>query len=479
MRTHHWKKFADMIPHPARHVSGQARRELFRANLPLTSILLFFLAPSGFAQSPAEKLAAHTNEFRPEVIEVTEGVHVAVGFALANSILIEGEDERGPGVIIIDTTESQAAAKAIKAEFDKITTAPVRAIIYTHFHADHIGGAKVFAGDDNPDVYSHPTTTARATELDGPVNPIYLRRAVRQFGIGLGPDLFMNCGIGPRLHVSLGQASGFIPANITVEDELEVTVAGVKLKIVHAPGETADQLYVYLPERKLLAPGDNYYKAFPNLYAIRGVPYRDVRHWADSLDLMLGEEVDFLVPSHSRPIVGTEAIRDTLTAYRDAIRSVHSMTLEGMNRGLTPDELAHEIALAPELASQPYLEEFYGTVSWSVRSIFSGYMGWFDGNATNLFPLAPPDRARRMAELAGGAEKLLAQATDALAAGDAQWAAELCDNLIALDPADGGALNLKANALTALAEEQVSANARNYYLVSAVELRVAARRALP
>src|SRR5690606_31490380 len=104
------------------------------------------IALNAAAQSPAEKLAAHTDEFRKEVIEVTDGVHVAVGYALANSILIEGDD----AVIIVDVTESPAAAQEIKAEFEKITDKPVAAIIYTHNHTDHIMGAKVFAGDDAP-----------------------------------------------------------------------------------------------------------------------------------------------------------------------------------------------------------------------------------------------------------------------------------------------------------------------------------------
>ena len=82
-------------------------------------------------------LAAHTEEFRREVIKVTDGVWVAIGFGLANSILIEGDD----GAIIVDTMESLEAAALVKAEFDKITTKPVKAIIYTHNHADHIFGA--------------------------------------------------------------------------------------------------------------------------------------------------------------------------------------------------------------------------------------------------------------------------------------------------------------------------------------------------
>ena len=96
-------------------------------------------------------LAAHSAEFKQEVIKVTDGVYVAVGFGLANSVLLEGDD----GVVIVDTMESAEAAVPVKAAFNKITSKPVKAIIYTHFHPDHIQGATVMAGDDNPAVYSH------------------------------------------------------------------------------------------------------------------------------------------------------------------------------------------------------------------------------------------------------------------------------------------------------------------------------------
>lgn len=74
------------------------------------------------------------------ISQVTEGVHVAIGFALANSILLEGPD----GLIIVDTTETIAAAEKIYQEFRKISPSkPIKAIMYTHNHADHTFGAQV------------------------------------------------------------------------------------------------------------------------------------------------------------------------------------------------------------------------------------------------------------------------------------------------------------------------------------------------
>jgi alkyl sulfatase BDS1-like metallo-beta-lactamase superfamily hydrolase len=110
------------------------------------------------------------------------------------------------------------------------------------------------------------------------------------------------------------------------------------------------------------------------------------------------------------------------------------------------------------------LQEFYGTVPWAVRAIYAEYAGWFDGNATRLFPLAVKERAARITELAGGREQILSRARRALAENDFQWAAELADYVLAVDAGHIEAKRLKARALTELGERQISAIARNYYL---------------
>ncbi len=227
---------------------------------------------------------------------------------------------------------------------------------------------------------------------------------------------------------------------------------------------------MWLPEKSVLLPGDNIYKAFPNLYTIRGTAYRDVRVWVDSLDRMRQLAPEHLVPSHTGPLSGASAVQAVLTDYRDAIQFVHDQTIRGMNQGLTADELAVRIRLPGHLAASPWLQEFYGTVAWSVRNIFSGHLGWFDGNPARLYPLPPRDEAARWADLAGGYEPLVAAAEAALARNDYQWVLEITDRLLRLDPTDPRPRNARVTALTALGEQQGNPNARHYYLTAAAEL---------
>jgi alkyl sulfatase BDS1-like metallo-beta-lactamase superfamily hydrolase len=74
------------------------------------------------------------------------------------------------------------------------------------------------------------------------------------------------------------------PTKTFSDDRFELETAGLKLLLVHAPGETPDQIFVWLPTKKVLLPADNYYKSFPNLYAIRGTANRDAMLWVNSLD---------------------------------------------------------------------------------------------------------------------------------------------------------------------------------------------------
>jgi alkyl sulfatase BDS1-like metallo-beta-lactamase superfamily hydrolase len=423
-------------------------------------------APGSLNIGTNPDLIAHSAEFRQEVIKITDGVYVAVGFGLANCILLEGDD----GVVIVDAMESVEAAVPVKEAFSKITAKPVKAIIFTHYHSDHTNGAAVMAGDDNPDIYSHASTSYYMDRIATITRETTYRRAMRQFGTLLPEGGLINAGIGKALEFDESKTLGMLVPNKTFsKDRLDLEIAGLKLNLFYAPGETPDQIFIWLPEKKILLPADNYYKSFPNLYAIRGTAYRDVKRWVASLDKMRALKPEYLVPQHTRPVSGAEEIYQTLTNYRDAIQFVHDQTIRWMNKGLTPMEIVEKVKLPPHLARQPYLHEYYGTVPWSVRAIFDGYLGWFGGNSTDLFPLPLKERARRFADLAGGEQALLERARQAVEGQDYQWALELTDQLLQLNPESAEARKLKAAALKALGSRQIAATARNYYLTQALE----------
>ena len=195
--------------------------------------------------------------------------------------------------------------------------------------------------------------------------------------------------------------------------------------------------------------------------------------------MMLKEGPEYLVPGHTRAVAGKKAVADVLTAYRDGIRYLFEKTVEGINNGLTPDELVDFVELPERFASHPYLQPYYGNPQWAVRSIFTGYLGWFDGNPTNLQRYSTQEHAKRVISLAGGTDKLLNQAKAAMSNGDPQWAAELCDYLIATGEHADAAKLLKADALESLGRNFVTAIGRNFYLTVAQELRQSAKPVEP
>ena len=413
-----------------------------------------------------EDLIEHTKEFEKRVYSYENGLHIAVGYGIANSIMVEGVD----GNIIIDASDSVAEAEEVYSHFRKINSNPISAIIYTHNHGDHTFGAAYYynLNEEKPMVIAHESTSHYVERIMGILNPIISKRSSRMFGTELPSDEVINVGIGPYLGVSQSPI-GYIKPTVTFGDELKINISGIEIELYHAPGETNDQLFVWLPKQKALMPGDNIYRTFPNLYTIRGTPHRDVKSWIRSLDHMRTLKPEYLLPSHTKPLSGPD-VMETLTIYRDAIQYVHDQTIRLMNKGYSADEISNLIELPSEVSQSPFVREFYGTIRWSVKSIFNGYLGWFDGNVSNLDPLSSKDYAERLVLLSGSEEDLFLALQQAVESKDMQWALQLSDSLLALNYKNDSTKELRQEAIQHIGDRATNPNKRNYFLSSANEL---------
>ena len=413
-----------------------------------------------------EKLFKHSEEFTQKIYSYENGIHAAVGYGIANSYLIEG----GGLNIIIDATDSTFQAEKVYAEFKAINANPIAAIIYTHNHGDHTLGAKYFVDqqDKTPLVIAHESTAKSVEKIFGILNPIISSRSSKMFGTALPEEDVVNVGIGPYLSVGRS-APGYIKPNVTFDNELKLNIAGIAFEFFHAPGETDDQIFVWLPEYQALFPGDNIYKTFPNLYTIRGTSHRDVNAWVNSLDMMIALKPKNIFPSHTLPFAGDSAL-ETLMIYRDGIQFIHDQTIRLMNQGMHPEEIIENIELPSAVASSPYLQEFYGTVRWSVKSIFNGYLGWFSGNISELDPTSTFKRAKFVSKMVGGPDALFAELEKAITNEEMQWALELSDLLLAIDHRSSEVTRYRAEAAFYLGTMASNPNKRNYFLSEAQRL---------
>jgi hypothetical protein len=437
------------------------KRMIGRTHAGAALAVLLLLATDGrlAAQEFAgrEKLRAHSDEFRKDVIKVTDAVYVAVGFSDANSILIQGDG----GSIIVDTTSDVTDAGAVKASSRNSPPRP-----YARSSTPTPTRITPAARPSSPEMTTLRSTVINFSSTASPTlaEPAAMAAtsSVHPFRTRCSSMLALACSSDDTL---LRRATSLQPAHSVAtgwRSRLRVFACTSSILLERRPKTSPSGCPI-----NALLPGDDFYKAFPNLYAIRGARLRPVDQWVASLGMMISLGAEYLVPGHTRPIIGSANVRVTLTIYRDGIKSILDQTIEGMKKGERPDELVRQVKLPAALADSPYLQEFYGTVARAVRAIYTDYAGWFDGNPANLFPLPEKDRAARIVELAGDPEQVLLKTRRALANKDFQWAAELSDYVLAIDGANVEAKRLNAAALSELGERQISAIARNYCLSAA------------
>ena len=401
--------------------------------------------------------------YQKTLTKVNDHIYHFLGYGISNAVAVLGETS----VILIDALDSTGYGEELKEDLARLTDKPVKTIIYTHGHPDHRGGAGVFR-DTVEEVIAFAPKKPVLKYYDR-LKDVLNQRGAYQFGYGLTDEETISQGIGIREGWAVGKGSlDFIaPTTMYHEDEVERVIDGVKLKMVSAAGETDDQIFVWLEEDQVICTGDNYYGCWPNLYAIRGTQYRDIAAWADTLGVILSYDAKALLPGHTRPIMGREQIQDQIGTFRDAIEYVLLETLDCMNKGMTISETTEQVKLPEKYLDKEYLGEFYGTVEWSVKSIYCGYVGWFDGNAAGLMPVSDSKYQTVIRELIGD-EKLKDKIKEYMNEGQFQIALQL------LELADGKESSeyreLKKEALLKRAGQMTSANARHYFIASAKNL---------
>lgn len=455
---------------------------------PLTLAIALTALPAFAQQSPATKRLLERNKmFENQIIKVADNVYTAIGYQVTANSMIIGDD----GVIIVDPGQAPVFASRVRKAFEEITDKPVKAIIYTHSHGDHVNGAAAFYEEGKGievwarSNFGSESARNQMTGLEGGVRASNTQgfdlKPEQKIGVGVAipPDrrpagsLMVDGGArsgggqaqGQQATTGRGQFTRIDPTHTFSEDRKRIEIAGVTLDLVSAPGETADQLYVWLPDRKVVFAGDNFYQSWPNVYPLRGTARRSIRDWISSVDKMVQEGPTHLVGGHTTPMLNKAA--EVLTNYRDAMQWVHDRTIEGAKKFMTPDELVEYAALPEKFAELDYLGSYYGSVEGTIRDIYAQDLGWFDGDPLNLHRESPVKQSQRMADLGGGVHVLMSKAREAMDAEDYLGAAQLAQHVIRLRPENKGAKRLLGEALLILGERTFNAPMRNYTISSA------------
>jgi alkyl sulfatase BDS1-like metallo-beta-lactamase superfamily hydrolase len=395
-------------------------------------------------------------------------VHCPLGL-LGNSTIIEGND----GLIVYDTGVNAEAGALIASEIRKISDKPVKAIFYSHHHGDHHGGTSAIVDRADVDagkvaIYAWDNHDVERRNEFGEIGIRQAMGVAYYGGAFLAPEEMHHHGIGL---IPAGGSPGFIPETHTLSANAELTIAGVTLQVFYTGGEAISEFGIHIPEFDMVIIADEFFTGFPNMHSIRGSKPRIPDNYITALDRVLDIGPEWLLGSHIMPIHGKDQIEGTITRYRDATQYLWDQSIRLINKGYTPVELQHALKDMPDhFWEPPYSVPMYGTPFTTVPEFFTGWVSWFTGDATDMFPTEPKSKAERFVALMGGIDTTLDAAKSAHAEGDHQFAAELAQLVVRAEPDNEDAKLVKAAALRARGYQELNPIARSWYLTGALEL---------
>jgi alkyl sulfatase BDS1-like metallo-beta-lactamase superfamily hydrolase len=411
------------------------------------------------------------------LFKVTDRIYQVRGYDISNITFVQGDT----GWIVFDPLISMETAKAA---YDLVSAhlgqKPVRAVVYSHSHVDHYGGVRALVSDaevaaGRVEILAPEGFTEHAISENVIAGNAMSRRAVYMFGALLprNPRGGVNGGLGQT--VSAGTVTLILPTD-TVRQTGEVrTIDGVEMVFQMTPGtEAPAEMNTWFPQFKAMWMAENTTNTLHNVLTLRGALVRDSLRWAGFIDETLdlygpGTEVKF--QSHHWPMWGSARIVDYLKKQRDLYKYIHDQSVRLMNQGYVAAEIAETLEFPPELDRYWPNRGYYGTLRHNSRAVYQRYMGWYDGNPSDLNDLPPEPAARKYLEYMGGEAAVLERARRDFANGEYRWVATALKYVVFANPGSVEGKALLADAYEQLGYQAESGPWRSVYLQGALELR--------
>ena len=364
------------------------------------------------------------------------------------------------------------------------------AVIYSHDHGDHYGGAsavvspadaasgkvKVIAPDDF--MRAVDRGSVGRDQSGGRAGPVSVRRRP----LPVGERGIVDYGEGEIVARGPAGAGPIIPPNDSITKPFESrTIDGVTFEFQLAlDTEAPSEMFVYLPQAHVLDMGEDAYPYVAQSSAHSRHVVRNALSWSQALNTALdrfGGDVQILINQHQWPVWGNARARTHRAEnHRDLYKYIHDQTLRMMNEGMAPARdcrRADHAAGAGEglVAAAAITARCPRTRMRSISAIRVGM--------TAIRPISirlpPVEEAKKQVEYMGGADAAIARAREDFKAGNYRWVAQVMDQVVFADPSNKEARALAADAFEQMGYCAETAPWRNSYLLAAQKLRGATR----
>lgn len=409
--------------------------------------------------------------------EVDKNIYQVRGYDLSNITFIKGDS----GWIVFDPLISAETAKAaLDLINQELGERPVTGVVYSHSHIDHYGGAlgvttreDVEAGEVQ--VLAPVTFTEHAVSENVIAGNAMSRRAIFMYGSLLPRNAQGGLSGGLGMTTSAGTPGLLLPTREIKETGETVTIDGVTMEFQMTPGtEAPAEMNTWFPQWNALWMAENTTNTMHNILTLRGAQVRDALKWSGFINETIeryGDKAVVKFQSHHWPVWGNDRIVPYLKKQRDIYKFTHDQSVRLMNKGYNGEEISEMLRLPEELETNWATRGYYGTLKHNSRAVYQRYMGWYNGNPSDLNNLPPEAVAPKYVEFMGGEDEVLRKAKASYDRGEYRWVAEVMKHAVFANPQNAAAKALLADAYEQMGYQAESGPWRSVYLQGAYELR--------